>query len=411
MFGAAARDVLRPQTLLPPSHPLTQPTSRRTRARAPTRRPARLRAQFARPTDAALDEPIVEAQRAAVDAEVEGPSEASGPSALEPRGAGVEDPSEASGPRLPDEQIKHQDPSEASGPRVPDEQIKHLVIGEASGLEEESTGEHEVPAEVEGLREAFAQPDTAPGEPQPHGEQAAEVALGGQESWRDVLNAHDEPASIHDVLSFSDMNGVEIGRRKGSDEPLTEVQIDAIIQRTARLFQKRPEELGAVSIQQIGAREFQLGPSDIEQVVDALGEYKRAAAQRALRGRIKRAFKYGALVLLICGVIGGTMRAEGYMRRQLSTAAEQQYLVFQAMQERREAILAHGMEPETPLGKHAMDETKRTLELRLSRYDATTTAYNELAQSVPMRWVVWGFELPTKLPTSHDFNGLYLMGL
>ena len=62
--------------------------------------------------------------------------------------------------------------------------------------------------------------------------------------------------------------------------PQREAQIDAIIQRTARLFQKRPEELGAVSIQQIGAREFQLGPSDIEQVVDALGEYKRAAAQR-----------------------------------------------------------------------------------------------------------------------------------
>jgi hypothetical protein len=280
-----------------------------------------------------------------------------------------------------------------------------LLIGE--GLDEDSTGEHEVP---QALVQAFMQAETSPGAPTPEPVEEAQP----KESWREALEGPDAEAHAHDVLTFSDLNGPEIGRRpvrERGDEPLTYEQIDAIIQRTARMFQKRPEELSAASIQQVGQREFQLGPADMEQVIEALGIYQREVKERARRARTVRAFKYATGVLLAALVVGGGLRGKSYMERRYRLALNQQYIVFVAMQQRREALVTHGKTPATPIAERELEETRQHLKQVLARYDETAMSYNALAQTAPLSWIVWFFELPDSVITSREINGLYLMDL
>lgn len=283
-----------------------------------------------------------------------------------------------------------------------------LVIGGGEGLiEEDSTGEHEVPA---GLVAAFEQQDTAPGSP---------VEEAPRESWREALEdgaSEEERAealaqSVQDKMTFSDLSGAEIGKRVRPEDPLTPEQVDAIIIRTARLYQKRPEELGAVTIQQIAAREFQLGPQDVEQVIDALGVYQREAKRRGLRGRLKLAAKYSGAVLLAALMVVGVVRGKAHMEQQYETVAVRQYYLIMSMQQRRQAINAYGLKATELPGKAVMEETKQQLVATLKAYDEAANRYNDHAQTFPISAIVWFFELPPAVTTSRDINGLYMMGL
>ncbi len=303
------------------------------------------------------------------------------------------------------------EPVEASEPveRAPEPvEVAPLVIGGGEGLVEDSTGEHEVPA---GLVAAFEQPETAPGAPV-----GAEEAP--RESWREALEGESEEdraealaQSVQDKMTFSDLSGAEIGKRVRPEDPLTPEQVDAIIIRTARLYQKRPEELGAVTIQQIAAREFQLGPQDVEQVIDALGVYQREAKRRGLRGRLKLAAKYSGAVLLAALMVVGVVRGKAHMEQQYETVAVRQYYLLMSMQQRRKAINAYGLKATELPGKAVMEETKQQLVATLKAYDEAANRYNDHAQTFPISAIVWFFELPPAVATSRDINGLYMMGL